>query len=854
MYKKSYKVFAVLFYLSILLYLPLTSAQTAFIRGDANSDNKVDISDSTFINNYLNLGGVAPVCSDAADANDDGKVDISDGVYLNNFLYLGGSKPPVPFPSAGVDTTNDSLSCGNEGGQGGLVCQASFCDVGIKESDEGPGGDDCVCSNNAGDAGYEECFSYMRKSTAYIPKFFGLFSVLPEKSATDYCVDQETLNDVGIDCEWANQDIFVYKEKDCNDYNQYTDWESYCDGGKVLRHRKYYDYGCDDGICAISTTNYLAPEIISQVGDDSYCSDKIAYCGQKCTQGEYDCDEGQCSAGLECKSDWNALTSDGCCQAKQQWDTTKLKCVDCLPGDGPCCDANGKFKLTDIVCNSDLGVAEYACNEGNCLNQDVWKRTKKQLCSGESSDCNGNVISSNPVKLTDCSASQYCKGSKTWSSTQPSCTNAQCTSGECCNTDCGVYTYRPATSICSSKTEEGCPWGTNLDNNAGKRDGRQFCSGNGKDCTTPVSWDNWVVKQDCSNVQYCILSDSISSCQNIACSKASDCGTNGFIDQKMCKDNNVWDKWRTWTCNNPGTKSSSCSYIDEEKLKTSCAPETVWLDEYFCEDDDVYERGARYTYTCNTESCVNTGELNLLRLKEDCQNGCEILSSTNARCKGLPPPPTCSDGIKNQDETGIDCGGVCSAQGKKCTKNESCKINSDCQSDYCNPSTKICENAPSCTNNCSPAGATQCSSPAQQQTCGNYDTDTCLEWGGTTACEFGCASNICREVSKPDLTVTSFIVQYPRTGTIPRNSPISLAFTIKNQGTAQASSIFWKLQEPGHFDRTNANGISLAPGSSTAVFVTTSYTSPGTYIANLTLDANNIIKELNEDNSKKTIT
>jgi len=27
----------------------------------------------------------------------------------------------------------------------------------------------------------------------------------------------------------------------------------------------------------------------------------------------------------------------------------------------------------------------------------------------------------------------------------------------------------------------------------------------------------------------------------------------------------------------------------------------------------------------------------------------------------IPPTETCSDGIQNQDETGIDCGGVCPA-------------------------------------------------------------------------------------------------------------------------------------------------------------------------------------------------
>lgn len=55
----------------------------------------------------------------------------------------------------------------------------------------------------------------------------------------------------------------------------------------------------------------------------------------------------------------------------------------------------------------------------------------------------------------------------------------------------------------------------------------------------------------------------------------------------------------------------------------------------------------------------------------------------------IPPPPppifdlgekeTCSDGIKNQDETDIDCGGICRA----CKNGQDCNINDDCKSNSC---------------------------------------------------------------------------------------------------------------------------------------------------------------------------
>jgi len=49
---------------------------------------------------------------------------------------------------------------------------------------------------------------------------------------------------------------------------------------------------------------------------------------------------------------------------------------------------------------------------------------------------------------------------------------------------------------------------------------------------------------------------------------------------------------------------------------------------------------------------------------------------------------------------------------------------------------------PTCTNDCSPSGAKQCSGNGRQ-TCGNYDPDICLEWGSVTSCKFGCSNGNC---------------------------------------------------------------------------------------------------------------
>lgn len=55
---------------------------------------------------------------------------------------------------------------------------------------------------------------------------------------------------------------------------------------------------------------------------------------------------------------------------------------------------------------------------------------------------------------------------------------------------------------------------------------------------------------------------------------------------------------------------------------------------------------------------------------------------------GKKVEPTCSDSIKNQGETGVDCGGPCSP----CALGRSCIKDSDCVSGYC--SDNVCEERP----------------------------------------------------------------------------------------------------------------------------------------------------------------
>jgi len=83
----------------------------SFLRGDANMDGLLDISDAVNALGLLFQGTAPPYCLDAVDANDDGELDISDPITSLNFLFSGGADLPPPSFESGFDPTADGLFC-----------------------------------------------------------------------------------------------------------------------------------------------------------------------------------------------------------------------------------------------------------------------------------------------------------------------------------------------------------------------------------------------------------------------------------------------------------------------------------------------------------------------------------------------------------------------------------------------------------------------------------------------------------------------------------------------------------------------------------------------------------------------
>ncbi len=91
-----------------------------FMRGDANNDRRVDISDPIYMLLNLFVGGQPPPCQKSANADvSDPSLNLGDVIATLSFLFAGGAPPPPPYPACGVAENGDLDQ--------GLTCEASAC-------------------------------------------------------------------------------------------------------------------------------------------------------------------------------------------------------------------------------------------------------------------------------------------------------------------------------------------------------------------------------------------------------------------------------------------------------------------------------------------------------------------------------------------------------------------------------------------------------------------------------------------------------------------------------------------------------------------------------------------------------
>ncbi|MBI4603261.1 MAG: hypothetical protein HY721_15010 [Planctomycetes bacterium] len=80
------------------------------LRGNADGQGGVNLTDAVFILRFLFQGGTGPTCIDAADADDSGILNLTDALAILRSLFQGSGPLPEPFPACGPDPTADGLA------------------------------------------------------------------------------------------------------------------------------------------------------------------------------------------------------------------------------------------------------------------------------------------------------------------------------------------------------------------------------------------------------------------------------------------------------------------------------------------------------------------------------------------------------------------------------------------------------------------------------------------------------------------------------------------------------------------------------------------------------------------------
>jgi len=270
-------------------------------------------------------------------------------------------------------------------------------------------------------------------------------------------------------------------------------------------------------------------------------------------------------------------------------------CLGCSSGDPVC----SPYHTTEVCGTKDCDYLDTICRNYNDVSN---------YCNGNgacgSSSCNSYT---NAVSGTPCGQNSVCDGSGNCVS------DCECSVGACCD---GCH-YRSNSYVCNNEYEVGygCPYGEGIGvpgADVYKRVKQRYCSGSSTTCSGVISsWSSWSLYDSCSSDEYCISNNqNCNSCishlsyfchdgdvywydecgnredkkqecgtndcvydsclTEIRCSRNSDCGVDGFIGNSSCSSGDVYQTFRSYICNNPGTTSSYCSTIDESRKIEEC--------------------------------------------------------------------------------------------------------------------------------------------------------------------------------------------------------------------------------------------------------------------------------------------
>jgi hypothetical protein len=637
------------------------------------------------------------------------------------------------------------------------------------------------CETNS-DCGTDHSVSGLFCTDKNITELFQIFTCNGAGTSNAFCSSViinktvEACEDLCVDGSCV--DVACFTDSDCNDDNASTEdvchnagqAASYCTNEKITCFANS-DCGLDGFIDGKSCSNLDVTQVYKTFTctnpgkATSACSSQqetkvIQTCSDVCVLGE--CKDIACYSDSEC-SDSNPLTFDQCINNGtiiSECRHTTINCAsnsDCgftgFLGSEFCSDDSIFKNYQTALClnpgktnsHCDISVekqqvseCEFACANGACVRCD------------SNFDCNDNNPNTNDVCQNPNTPESFCKNS----STAVTCS---------VNSDCGSTTVL-SPLFCSDKDINHLiqTWTCNNPTQT-----TSYCSSNFQTETTQTCAD-FCTNGACISIRCFTDSDcnddnastedicnnpgnSDSYCTNnpttIVCASDSDCGTDGFTGEPFCLANEVNRLFLDFTCHNPNTKNSYCSTTSSQLVLQEC--------EFGCSKGMcVPQQGECIPgeiRTCST----NVGE---------CTKGINVCFTDavwSEQCFGgiLPSQEICDDldnDCDGQTDEGDVCGGGCTNQcadsERKCSNN-GFQICHDYNDDGCTEWSDVtqcstgqtCENGfcqttpPACTDECT-LNSRECFNNGFK-ICGNYDSDSCLEWSEITQCS---ANQICQ--------------------------------------------------------------------------------------------------------------
>ncbi|MBU0760240.1 MAG: hypothetical protein KJ600_03530 [Nanoarchaeota archaeon] len=646
---------------------------------------------------------------------------------------------------------------------------------------------ECIgqCETNS-DCGTDSPVGELFCSDKNVSQLFEIFTCInpttPDSSCSSEIVEQtiETCEDICLNGVCVDVECFV--NSDCDDANESTQdichnpgtAESFCTNGGITCFSNA-DCGIDgfigqlfcSGLDVMQTYQIFTctnPGIEESSCSSSEENQTITTCTDICIDGE--CQDIECYFDSDC-DDLNPLTFDSCINPGtivSQCTNEVINCAadnDCgftgYVGDLFCTGDNVSKNYQTALCInptqpdsyceievvSDLiSQCDFACFDGICIicdensdcddqdsqTQDICHNlgTIESFCTNEETEiiCSADDECGIPIPLSPlfCSGIEISQLMQTWTCNYPGTTTSYCSSGieinvlETCAEFCSEGQCVTIECFTHDDCDDSNPSTLDICSNPGTSD--SFCTNN------PIE---------------------------ITCSSDSDCGTDGFIGENICLENNVTRLFQQFTCNAPATQQSFCS--------TTVSQLTIEECDFVCSGGQCIP----LTSDCipgEIRDCgTNVGE---------CSKGVELCltdASWSSDCFGeISPTDEVCDGLDNdcdgETDEGDVCGSSCEDQcaegerkcyagadyegyhicydfnGDGCTEWSSvtsCSFFETCEDGYCTSST-----LPSCEDQCA-EGERKCYAGDDYEgyhICYDFNGDSCTEWSSVTSCSF----------------------------------------------------------------------------------------------------------------------